>query len=151
MADDRVREADLRDPRRGRAATAERSSLIAEGWFQRHIADFAYETALRKQSGEKPVIGINRFVDAAEEQPAPTHPYDPTTAERQIARTRRVRRERDAVEYARLMRELTLVARDPQRNIMPVTIDLVRAGATMGEIVEALKKEWGTYREVPVF
>jgi methylmalonyl-CoA mutase N-terminal domain/subunit len=49
------------------------------------------------------------------------------------------------------MRELTLVARDPQRNIMPVTIDLVRAGATMGEIVEALKKEWGTYREVPVF
>ena len=125
--------------------------LIAEGWFQRHIADFAYETALRKQSGEKPVIGINRFVDVAEEQPAPTHPYDPTTAERQIARTRRVRRERDAVEYSRLMRELTLVARDPQRNIMPVTIDLVRAGATMGEIVEELKKEWGTYREVPVF
>src|SRR5262249_16887316 len=39
--------------------------LIQEGWFQRHIADFAYETALRKQSGEKPVIGVNRFVDGA--------------------------------------------------------------------------------------
>ena len=31
--------------------------LIEQGWFQKHIADFAYETALRKQSGEKPVIG----------------------------------------------------------------------------------------------
>ena len=34
---------------------------------------------------------------------------------------------------------------------MPVTIKLVRAGATLGEIIDALKKEWGTYREVPVF
>ena len=34
---------------------------------------------------------------------------------------------------------------------MPVTIDLVGAGATMGEIVEALREVWGTYRETPVF
>ena len=37
--------------------------LIEEGWFQKQIADFAYDTALRKQSGEKPVIGVNRFVE----------------------------------------------------------------------------------------
>src|SRR3954465_11982685 len=34
--------------------------LIEEGWFQKQIADFSYETALRKQTGEKPVIGVNR-------------------------------------------------------------------------------------------
>jgi methylmalonyl-CoA mutase N-terminal domain/subunit len=34
---------------------------------------------------------------------------------------------------------------------MPVTIEAVEAGATMGEIVDALKKLWGTYRENPVF
>jgi methylmalonyl-CoA mutase N-terminal domain/subunit len=34
--------------------------LIEEGWFQKHIADFAYETALRKQNGDKPVIGVNK-------------------------------------------------------------------------------------------
>ena len=61
--------------------------LIQEGWFQRHIADFAYETALRKQSGEKPVIGVNRFAGGGEDPKIATHPYDPTTAERQIART----------------------------------------------------------------
>ncbi len=34
---------------------------------------------------------------------------------------------------------------------MPVTIDLVQAGATMGEIVEALREVWGSYSETPVF
>jgi methylmalonyl-CoA mutase N-terminal domain/subunit len=125
--------------------------LIEEGWFQRHIADFAYETALRKQSGEKPVIGVNRFVDGTPEPKIETHPYDQTTAERQVARTQRVRRERDPVVFDRLMEELVTVAKDPSENIMPITIELVRAGATMGDIVERLKLVWGTYRETPVF
>jgi methylmalonyl-CoA mutase N-terminal domain/subunit len=125
--------------------------LIEEGWFQRHIADFAYETALRKQSGEKPVIGVNRFVDDTPDPKIETHPYDPSTADRQIARTRRVRAERDSAEMERLLAELVVVAKDEARNIMPITIDLVRAGATMGDIVETLKEIWGTYRETPVF
>ncbi len=125
--------------------------LIQEGWFQHHIADFAYETALRKQSGEKPVIGVNRFADGTEDPKIQTHPYDLSTAERQIARTQRVRRERDAAKFERLLGELVTVAKDPMQNIMPVTIELVRAGATMGDIIEKLKTVWGTYRETPVF
>jgi len=125
--------------------------LIQEGWFQRHIADFAYETALRKQSGEKPVIGVNCLVDGTPDPKIHTHPYDKTTAERQIARTQRVRRERDPVKFEALLQQLVATAEDPSRNIVPVTIDLVRAGATMGDIVETLKSVWGTYRETPVF
>jgi len=125
--------------------------LIQDGWFQKHIADFAYETALRKQSGEKPVIGVNHLVDNTQDPPIETHPYDHTTAERQIARTRRVRQERDPAIFDRLIGELVDVANDTSRNIMPVTIELVRNGATMGDIVETLKKVWGTYRETPVY
>lgn len=125
--------------------------LIQEGWFQRHIADFAYETALRKQSGDKPVIGVNRFVDGAPDPEIHTHPYDQTTATRQVARTQRVRRERDAIKFDLLLQQLVATAKDPTQNIMPITIELVRAGATMGDIVETLKKLWGTYRETPVF
>ena len=125
--------------------------LIQEGWFQKQIADFAYETALRKQSGDKPVIGVNRLVDDTPDPKIETHPYDQTTAERQIARTRRVRRERDAETFDGLIAQLLEVARDDTRNIMPITIDLVRNGATMGDIIEALKTVWGTYRETPVF
>jgi 2-hydroxyisobutanoyl-CoA mutase large subunit len=125
--------------------------LIEEGWFQKQISDFAYETALRKQNGEKPVIGVNKFVMDEEEHAIETHPYDPTTAERQIARTRRVRAERDQAKVNALLDELVAVAKDATRNIMPVTIDLVANGATMGDIIEKLKTVWGTYRETPVF
>ena len=125
--------------------------LIEQGWFQKQIADFAYETALRKQTGDKPVIGVNRFVDEEEAHEIDTHPYDPETAERQIARTKRVRAERDAGKYRTVMEKLAAIARDERQNIMPVTIEAVEAGATMGEIIEALKKLWGTYRENPVF
>jgi methylmalonyl-CoA mutase N-terminal domain/subunit len=125
--------------------------LIEEGWFQKHIADFAYETALRKQSGEKTVIGVNRYVDRDEKFAFETHPYDPTTADRQISRTRRVRRERDNFRIEALLARLVETAKDESQNIMPVTIELVREGATMGDIVERLKILWGTYRETPVF
>ncbi len=125
--------------------------LIEEGWFQKQIADFAYETALRKQSGEKPVIGVNTMVEEDENQEVETHPYDSTTADRQIARTRRVRAERDNAKVDMLLEELVSVAKDETRNIMPVTVELVREGATMGDIVEKLKSVWGTYRETPVF
>lgn len=125
--------------------------LIEQGWFQKQIADFAYETALRKQSGEKPVIGVNRFVEREAQADIETHPYDPGTAERQIGRTRRVRAERDEAQVQALLERLVDVARDESRNLMPVTIELVKAGATMGDIVEKLKGLWGTYRETPVF
>jgi methylmalonyl-CoA mutase N-terminal domain/subunit len=125
--------------------------LIEQGWFQKHIADFAYETALRKQSGDKPVIGVNRFVEDEEQHDIEIHPYDPTTAERQIARTQRIRKERDNAKLNALLDKLVTVANDESQNIMPVTIELVKAGATMGDIVERLKLLWGTYRETPVF
>ena len=125
--------------------------LIEEGWFQKQIADFSYETALRKQSGDKPVIGVNRFIDDEETHDIETHPYDPKTAERQIARTRRVRAERDASRHKMLMEKLVATAKDDGKNIMPVTIEAVENGATMGEIVDTLKKLWGSYRETPVF
>jgi methylmalonyl-CoA mutase N-terminal domain/subunit len=125
--------------------------LIEEGWFQRRIADFAYETAIRKAKGEKAVLGVNRFVEPDEKPDIETHAYDPTTAQRQIQRLRRVRRERDPRKVEALFGRLLEVARNEGENIMPVTIELVRAGASMGEIVERLKTLWGTYRETPVF
>jgi len=125
--------------------------LIEQGWFQKHIADFAYETALRKQSGEKPVIGVNRYAEEEEQHDIEIHPYDPSTAERQVARTQRVRRERNNARLNQLLDQLVAVAKDESQNIMPVTIELVKAGATMGDIVEKLKGLWGTYRETPVF
>jgi methylmalonyl-CoA mutase N-terminal domain/subunit len=125
--------------------------LIQESWFQKHIADYAYDTAIKKQTGEKPVIGVNKYVEPDEKFDVELHPHDETTAERQINRLRRIRKERDNAKVSALLEQLVKVAKDPSQNIMPVTIDLVREGASMGDIVEKLKKLWGTYRENPVY
>jgi methylmalonyl-CoA mutase N-terminal domain/subunit len=125
--------------------------MIEEGWFQRRIADFAYATALKKAKGEKVVLGVNKFVEPDEKLAIETHPYDPTTAERQITRLRQVRSSRNEKRVDALFARLTEVAGNDNENILPVTIELVRAGASMGEIVERLKALWGTYRETPVF
>ena len=125
--------------------------LIKEGWFQKHIADYAYDTAVRKANGQRAVIGVNLHVEKDEKFDVEIHPHDPTTEKRQIDRLQRVRRERDNKKVAALLEKLVEVAKDPKQNIMPVTIDLVREGASMGDIIEKLKTLWGTYRENPVF
>ena len=125
--------------------------MTEDGWFQRRIADFSYDTALKKASGDKPVIGVNKYVEADEQFDIELHPYDASTAERQIDRLRRVRGERDSAKVERLLDELVAQAGDETQNLMPKTIELVEAGASMGDIVEKLKTVWGTYRETPVF
>ena len=125
--------------------------LIQEGWFQKQIADFAYETALRKENGDRPVIGVNKYVMAEETHQIETHPYDPMVAERQVTRTRRVRATRGEAKVQWLLDALVDTAKDEKKNVMPITVELVENGATMGDIVEKLRGLWGTYRETPVF
>ena len=74
-----------------------------------------------------------------------------STAERQIARLDHVRQTRDETRLEALLTRFKEQAKDPDQNLMPVTIDLVKAGATMGDIVEAGRDVWGSYRETPVF
>ena len=61
-----------------------------------------------------------------------------------------MRDERDGEKLAALLEQLKAVAEDESQNIMPITIELVKAGASMGDIVETLREIWGTYRETPV-
>jgi methylmalonyl-CoA mutase N-terminal domain/subunit len=122
--------------------------LTQEGWFQRRIADFAYETALKKASGEKPVLGVNKYADADERFDIALHPYDATTAERQISRLNRVRRERDSAKVAQLLDRLLDVARDENQNIVPIN-ELVAAGASMNSRRDAQGIVF--CRETPVF
>ncbi|MFQ5755018.1 MAG: methylmalonyl-CoA mutase family protein [Acidiferrobacterales bacterium] len=125
-------------------------NAIEDGWFQKGIADSAYEFARRKANGERVVIGVNKYVEPDEKLEVEIHPYDPATERRQIVNLQRVRQERDQERVTALLEQLKQVARDESANIMPITIELVQARATMGDIIETLKAVWGTYRETPV-
>ena len=124
---------------------------VEQGYFQKEIADTAYRSVRKKASGELPVIGVNKYIDPPKQEQIEIHKIDPEVEHRQIARTKDVRRKRDAARFGALLDRLEKEARDPEANLMPVTIDLVKAGATMGEIVSRLKSVFGTYVETPVF
>ncbi len=124
---------------------------IEAGFFQREIAETAYQTTRQRASGEQPWVGVNRYVDPLKKEEIEIHKIDPATEERQIARTQEVRRRRNSGQVAALLDRLDTEARDPAINLMPTTIELVKARATMGEIVSRLKQTFGAYVETPVY
>ncbi len=126
-------------------------AAIEQGYFQLEIADFAYSVAQRKASAEDAVIGVNKYVEADDDHRVETHQLDPASETRQIERLGRIKTERDQQRTARALKELEEVARDPDENLMPATIAAVKASASMGEIVNALRTVFGTYVEQPVF
>jgi methylmalonyl-CoA mutase cobalamin-binding domain/chain len=126
-------------------------ACIESNYFQKEIADFAYEFAQRKASGDRTVIGVNKYVDAAEEQQIEVHRLDPDSERRKISRLKEVKESRDQAAVRATLAELKRVAARPDENIMPATIAAVEANVSMGEIVKALETVFGRYTERPVF
>ena len=124
---------------------------IEAGWFQREIADSAYETARRRASGEQALIGVNMFAEPPAPVPVPIHKVAADVETRQVARLRAVRARRDNVRVSELLERLADQAKDPAVNLMPLTIEAVKARASLGEIVARLREVWGHYVENPVF
>ena len=135
------------------AAIAERGGMldaVAEGFPQREIADAAFRYQSQLETGERVIVGINAFEQSVDTTQPPTLVIDPEVEVAQAARLKQLRERRDNTSVATRLDALQEVARGTD-NLMPAIIDCVRARATEGEIVEALRTVFGTYRETPVF
>ncbi len=135
------------------AAIAERGGMldaVAEGFPQREIADAAFRYQSQLETGERVIVGVNVFEHSVDMVQPPTLVIDPNVEVDQAARLRELRERRDNTSVATRLDALQEVARGTD-NLMPAIIDCVRARATEGEIVEALRTVFGTYRETPVF
>jgi methylmalonyl-CoA mutase N-terminal domain/subunit len=97
------------------------------------------------------VIGVNTHVEPHEPPPIPIHRVDAAVEARQVAAVQAVRARRDARRVGALLDRLAAEAQDPAINLMPTTIELVKARATLGEIVARLRDVFGRYVERPVF
>ena len=124
---------------------------IEQGYFQRAIAESAYEYERRKASGEQVVVGVNKYVDPPERANIEIHRTDPAAEARQVQRLRSVRTRRNSADVERLLDQLASEAQDSSKNLLPTTIELVKARASMGEIVQRLRVVFGQYVETPVF
>jgi methylmalonyl-CoA mutase N-terminal domain/subunit len=126
-------------------------AAIERGYFQRGLADSAYATACAQASGARTVIGVNKYVEPPQKETVEIHRNDPDVEARQIQRVKTVRDRRDNARVAVLLDALAEQAKDPSKNLMPLTIELVEARATMGEIVRRLRDVFGSYAENPAF
>jgi methylmalonyl-CoA mutase N-terminal domain/subunit len=120
------------------------AAAIGRGFFQEAIAESAYRIQRAQESGELTVVGVNKFADGSEPPPLET-PNFPELEARQRERLAAVRECRDAAAATRAVTLLEHAARGSDR-LMPAILDAVRARATLGEISDALRRAWGTYR-----
>ena len=123
-------------------------SCIESGWFQEQLSESAYRHARAVETGEKTVVGVNRFVTTSE--PLGLFQVDPTAEQRQVAGLRSVRARRSAEQVAHTLDDLEGAARSGE-NILPACIEAVKAYATVGEIVARLKRVFGTWRPTGAF
>ena len=119
---------------------------IEAGVPQREIAESAYRFQQALEAGEKLIVGVNAFAED-DEPPIPTLYIDDRVGEAQSARLEQVRRTRNGSDVARALEELRGAARGTGNTMYPL-LDCVRAYATVGEICDALREEWGEYEEV---
>ncbi len=122
------------------------AALLERGVLQRWIADNAFTIARETASGERPKVGVNIFRDYEEEPAVGLFQPDATAGERQVARLRTHREHRDGAGVAHALAELGREVA-AGANVMPAILDAARRGATVGEISDVLRQQFGEYRE----
>jgi methylmalonyl-CoA mutase N-terminal domain/subunit len=121
---------------------------IESGYFQREIADAAYEFEKKVAEGNRIVVGVNAFTDTVR-QPIEILRIDDYAEIRQQKRLAEVKASRNPSDLQARLDAVRDAARDGS-NLMPPIIEAVKARATIGEIMQALGEVLGRYVEDPV-
>jgi methylmalonyl-CoA mutase N-terminal domain/subunit len=123
---------------------------IKRGYPQREIARAAFHFQKQVDMGEKRIVGINAY-RMEEETPIPLLKIDRAVEERQVARTREVRRKRNRARAAAALDTLKEASLDASRNLMPCLVDAAREYVTLGEMCDALRETLGVYTDPAVY
>jgi methylmalonyl-CoA mutase N-terminal domain/subunit len=119
---------------------------IERGLVQQEVAHQAWRYEQGIQQGTIPKVGVNRYRMEEEQRQVELHPYRPEQAEASIRRTAQVKAGRDAGRVESSLERLRQDAAQG-RNVMPATMEAVRAYATLGEMTAVLKQVFGVFRE----
>ena len=125
-------------------------AAIAEGYPQREIADAAYRFQRELDTGERGIVGVNRYADPHEALEIPLLQVSEASLRAHLARLERTRRERDAVAVdgaLSRLRDLAGRRESSDTNLMPALIECAAAYATLGEICAVFRAVFGEYRE----
>ena len=125
----------------------ERGGMVAaieSGWVVQEIAEAAFRFQREVEQGDRVVVGLNRFT-TDETPPIELHRPDPSVASGVINEIQQLRNERDSAVLARALDDLKSVASEGG-NLMPPTLEAIRALGTVGEVSAALRDVFGEWR-----
>ena len=117
---------------------------LETGFLQREIADAAYIYQTEEDRRERITVGVNQY-HTGEETDIPLLRVDREGERRQIEALRELRRRRDNRAVAEKLRDLQTAARGSE-NLMPPLLEAVKAYATLGEMMDVFRQEFGEYQ-----
>jgi methylmalonyl-CoA mutase N-terminal domain/subunit len=119
-------------------------AAIEAGFYQQQIQESAYRHQQLVEAGKRIIVGVNRFTETTQ-QPVPILRVGADLEARQIERVRAVRARRNQAAVDRALAEVADCARS-RENLLPVMREALRLEATVGEVCDALRSVFGTYR-----
>ena len=122
-------------------------SCIEDGFIQRQIEQAAYDYQKEIESGERVIVGVNKFqIDEGDQNKPELLRVNPEVEEAQVNSLQKIRRERNGTDVQSRLAAIQQAAESGQ-NLMDPIIDAVRAYASLGEICSVLRKVFGEYRD----
>lgn len=125
-------------------------AAIENGFFQKEIARAAYQYQREIENNERIIVGINAYKDENEKIEIPILQVSPEVEKKQIARLKKLKKERDNAMVQSCLADLKKAAQG-DTNIMPILVECAKAYATVGEMINTLKEVYGEYVESPEF
>lgn len=121
-------------------------AAIGRGGPQREIEDAAYQFQRDVETKERLIVGVNCHQGIGESC-FEVMSHDQDVHDAQVARLQRVRAERDGTAVSRALQQIGAAAREPDGDLMEPILTAVREYASLGEICDTLRTEFGEYRQ----
>ncbi|MES2964044.1 MAG: methylmalonyl-CoA mutase family protein [Bdellovibrionota bacterium] len=118
---------------------------IESGWIQREIQNAAYNFQRAVESKEEIVVGVNDFIQSSKDTTEVLRVSEEISRE-QVTRLKAFKAKRDGAKIEKELAKIRSAAESTQ-NMMPILVDAVEAGVTLGEISDQLRKVFGLYKE----
>jgi methylmalonyl-CoA mutase N-terminal domain/subunit len=124
---------------------------IEEGYLQRLVSEEAFRVQQAMSSGERTIVGVNKFQTDEEQPDIEGYELDEKGRTRQLERLADVKRSRSATDVRATLAALASAAARDDENLMPRLVDCAKAYCTVGEMVDVLKDRWGEFQQPVVF
>ena len=122
---------------------------ILKGYVQKQIQESAFHTQKDIEKGARVVVGINKF-QMEERKPQELLRVDPAVRQLQIKKLSEVKSSRSTSRVEASLEQLREGAKQTDVNLLPLILEAVREYATLGEICQLLREEFGEHRETIV-